>query len=557
MAELAAASVLVIDANPGMRAQLRAMLASFGVSQVQFATNAGSAIKRLKERRFDIVLCEYNLDDGQDGQHLLEDLRSHDIIPLDTLFVMVTGERNYERVVSTAELTPDDYILKPLAAHALHYRLQKVLDRREVFLPAYRLMAMGNPMGAAEVLHEAEASHPQYRSELLRKQAELLIDMGRLDDAETAYRAAQTLGSLPWAQFGLARTLMLKKHYEAAEDILCALVAEHELYIGAYDLLAQCRELRGHSGAALETLNDAVRRSPHRLHRLRNSATLALQLGQPDAAAEALGALIEKSRYSEFRDPEDHVRLVQAQLGQGKPEAARETIRDMERSLGARRKTQICAALCRNLYYTAAAQPEEARSALVDAIATGADTTELSPALKQDLFKACFDNDLESEGCELVLDVLRNAADDGTVESTRAALHSRGLETLAEELETRTREEVRKLIVTGAEKAKSGDFDGAVVEMMNAARRMPGNPHVLFNAALALLRHIEHRGWNERFATQAGALITRARRADPASPRLAAISEFMHALFKKHDKLRQRGTGSMRAAAGLKDFFSA
>jgi hypothetical protein len=69
--------------------------------------------------------------------------------------------------------------------------------------------------------------------------------------------------------------------------------------------------------------------------------------------------------------------------------------------------------------------------------------------------------------------------------------------------------------------------------MMNAARKMPGNPHVLFNAALALLRHIENRGWNEAFAAQASALIERAQRLSPANPRLTAITEFMHELMKR------------------------
>ena len=81
--------------------------------------------------------------------------------------------------------------------------------------------------------------------------------------------------------------------------------------------------------------------------------------------------------------------------------------------------------------------------------------------------------------------------------------------------------------------AHAGDFDGAVAEMMNAARKMPGNPHVLFNAALALLRHIENRGWNEAFAAQASALIERAQRLSPANPRLTAITEFMHELMKR------------------------
>ncbi len=534
MAELATVSVLVIDASPGMRTQLRAMLSSFGVNEVQFAPNAAAAVRKLRESHFDIVLCELNLGEGQDGQHLLEDLRNNEIIPLTTLFIAVTGERNYERVVGTAELAPNDYVLKPLAAHALRHRLQRALDKREVFLPAYRQLALGDPLGAVEALRTAERAHPRYRVDLLRLQADLLQANGQHDDAETVYRKALQEKDLPWARLGLARIMMLRKRFAEAEEVLTGLIAEHDYYIDAYDLLARCREEGGRLGEARDALIAATNRSPHRVGRLRHLGGIALELGDHERAEQALAEVVRKGKASDFRDPEDHVRLVQAQLGQGRIEEARATIRDLERSMVGQARTPMCAALARALYHTAEGQPGKARTVLHEAVATGTDSSALSIGLKQELLKACFDNDLEAEGSELVLDILRNAADERTLDATRAALHARGRESLAEELEGRTRDEVRELIARGAAKAKAGDYDGAVSEMMGAVRKMPGNPHVLFNAALALLRHVEHRGWNERFATQAGTLIARARRFDPASPRLAAISGFMHSLFKKY-----------------------
>ncbi|THF61596.1 response regulator [Pseudothauera rhizosphaerae] len=534
MADLASVSVLVIDANANMRNQLRSMLGSFGVTQVQFAPNAATAIRKLREARFDIVLCELKLGEGQDGQHLLEDLRHNDIIPLATLFIMVTGERNYERVVGTAELAPNDYVLRPLAAHALHHRLQRALGKRDVFLPAYRRIEMGDPLGAVELLRAAEREHPRHLADLLRLQAELHLSIGQTDEAEAAYARALRDKDLPWAKLGLARLMMLRKRYMEAEEVLTGLVAEYDNYIDAYDLLARCREEGGRLNEARDALVAATNRSPYRVGRLRHLGEIALELGDHKRAEQTLAEVVRKGKASDFRDPEDHVRLVQAQLGQGRSAEARATIRDLERSMLGQAKTPMCAALARALYHTGIGEPDKARAVLHEAVATGADSSSLSIGLKQELVKACFDNDLEAEGSELVLDILRNAPDERTVEVTRDALRERGRELLAEELEGRTREEVRSLIARGADKAKSGDYDGAVSEMMSAVRKMPGNPHVLFNAALALLRHVEHRGWNERFASQASALIVRARRFDPASPRLAAISAFMHGLFKKY-----------------------
>ena len=110
-------------------------------------------------------------------------------------------------------------------------------------------------------------------------------------------------------------------------------------------------------------------------------------------------------------------------------------------------------------------------------------------------------------------------------------LDARGYAALAQDLEKQVHQEVRALVATGAGKAKTGDFDGAVTAMLSAVGKMPNNVHVLFNAALALLRHIENRGWSEQYAEQAQRLIDRVRRQDPNNARLPALKEF-HATLK-------------------------
>ena len=51
---------------------------------------------------------------------------------------------------------------------------------------------------------------------------------------------------------------------------------------------------------------------------------------------------MRKGKYSDFRDPEDHVRLIQAQLGKGDTSQAEATIRDLERSMAGLDKTRSC-----------------------------------------------------------------------------------------------------------------------------------------------------------------------------------------------------------------------
>ncbi len=526
--------VLVVESQPTMRAQLRSMLSSIGIESAQFAASASMAVRRLREHRYDLILCEYNLGDGQDGQHLLEDLRQHEIIPLDTLFVMITGERNYERVISACELLPNDYILKPLNAETLRVRLLRAFDKRERMLPAWQLMQLGDTVGAIEYCRDARARHAQYAVDFMRLQAELHASIGQADEAEALYRKIFDAHQIPWAKLGLARVLMMKKRSNEAEDILTLLVAEHERFIEAYELLTQLREEAGRPEEARDSLQAATERSPYRMQRLRHLGELSLAVGDPEAAETTLAELVRRGKYSDFRDPEDHVRLVQAQLAQDRLEAAQGTISDLERSMGRLPKAELCKALCNALMHTHTGDRDRAPEALIAATRASARNGQLSVSLRLELIKACFDNQLRNEGSALVMDLLRTSADERTIESARAALGARGLDKLSQQIEARVQGEVKSLVTTGAEKAQAGDYDGAVAEMMNAARKLPGNPQVLFNAALALLRHIEHRGWNDTLAAQARDLLGRARKLSPANPRLAAITEFMHGLIKRY-----------------------
>lgn len=540
--------VLVIESQTSMRAQLRTMLGSIGVESPQFAVSATMAIRRLREQPFDLVLCEYNLGEGQNGQLLLEDLRQHEIIPRETLFVMITAERNFERVTGACELAPDDYILKPLTAETLRVRLLRALEKRDAFLPAWQLMKIGDPVGAIEYCRLGRDEHPHHLIDFMRLQAELHASIGQVAEAETLYREILAAHPIPWASLGLARMLVLKKSWVEAEHILTEVIDRQDRFIEAYELLAHLYEETGRSAEACAALERAVEVSPYRVARLRHLGALSLQSGNPEAAERKLADVVELSKYSEFRDPEDHVRLLQAQLAQHKLDAARTTLDDLERTSSRQPKGELCAAIGNALIHAHLQEREQARSAMVGALRNPARLRELSVGLRQELLKTCYDQQLAPQGNALLADLMRTAGDDRTLASTRAALQARGLEHLSREIEAQVQAEVKSLVSTGAEKAHAGDFDGAVSEMMNAARKMPGNPHVLFNAALALLRHIENRGWNEAFATQARALITRAHRLSPANPRLTAITEFMHALMKRYGIRPDRAPARPRKA---------
>lgn len=533
--DLGSISALIVEANPSMRTQLRNMLNMSGISKVQFAVTAGVAVRKLRDARYDLILCEYHIGDGQDGQHLLEDLRHNGIIPLATLFIMVTGERQYERVVSAAELAPNDYILKPFATDTLHDRIVRALDKREAFLSIYRLIELGNVPDAIAACVKAEEQHPQWSTDFMRLRAELHVASGNADEALQLYESILEIRSIPWARLGLAKALYMQRRYAEAEDVLESLVNENGLFVDAYDWLARTREAAGELESARSILANATVLSPHRVGRLRRLGELSIETGDHQGAEKVLSEVVRKGKYSDFRDPEDHVLLLQAQLGQGDTAQAEATLRDLERSMAGLAKTRSCTNLSSALLHVKKGDTEKAEEAIKALFSDHQDgPTAFSLKLKSELARACFATNMDSHGAEVVLDIMRNAPDARTLAHTQVLLKEAGKAHLGEQLVEQMNGEVKDLVSEGARKAQDGDYEGAVQFMLSAVRKMPGNVHVLFNATLALLKYLENCGWNERFGAQSRELMERARKLDPGNSRLPALTAFYYTLLKKY-----------------------
>ncbi|NSL55282.1 tetratricopeptide repeat-containing response regulator [Uliginosibacterium aquaticum] len=528
-------SVLIVEANAGMRTQLRNMLSLCGITQVALAVSAGVAVRKLRDQNFDIILCEYHLGEGQDGQHLLEDLRHHHLIPLATLFLMITGESQHERVISAAELAPNDYILKPFSSEKLLSRIAKALEKRDIFIPTYKLIEAGNIPEAIASCRRGEEAHPGHLVDFLRLRAELHVSAGQASEAQDCYTKVLETKAVPWAKLGLAKTLFMQKHYNEAEEQLEELLAENEMYLDAYDWLAKTREATGKLHEAKAVLEDAVKVSPHTVRRLRKLGEVATEVGDMATATKMLNTVVEKGKYSDFRDPEDHVLLVKAQLGSGDAVGAANTVRDMERSMGGQPKTALCKALSNAMVATHTGDTEKANAALEEAIRFNDPRLGASVSIKKDLARICIENKQDEMAAEVIMDVMRHAADDAAVEAIKNMLVDLGRPELGAQLAERIRTEVRDIMTEGAQLAQSGDYDGAVRQMLEAAEKLPGNTNVAFNASLALLKHIENIGWNDHFASNAKLFIERVRRQDPGNKRLAALVDYYHALLRKND----------------------
>jgi len=542
MTSLRSLTALIVEPQPGMRANLHNMLNLCGISRIDHAVSSGTAIRPLKSRSYDLILCEYDLGDGQDGQQLLEDLRHNKLIPLWTIFIIVTAERAYEKVVSAAELAPTDYILKPFTADTLLERIARAIEKRTAFLPVYHLMEHGDLPEAIDVCAIGEGKYPKYAVDFLRLRAEMHVILGEPAEAEKIYQELLATKAVAWARLGLAKTLFMQGEYGEAERLLAALVDENSKYMDAYDWLARTHEVSGQLAEARDVLSDAVAISPHAVRRLRKLGDVALEAGDLETAERSFQKVVAKAKYSEFRDPEDHVRLVRTLIRKGSGQQAATVIRDLEKSLANQSKTPACKALSSALLQDHLGNVEQAAAELSNAVAACRETTGLSNDLKMELARNCLQHDLEDGASEVMRDVMSNAADDAALAKAIAVFEQAGRRELAETVVKQSRRQVVELVSSGADKARQGDYQGAVDLMTAAVHKLPENPQVVFNAAVAVLKYLENLGWETKLGEQARNYIESARRLDPTNPRLVPLSDLYQSILKKYG-IRQGGSG--------------
>lgn len=534
MKEFANITAMIIEPHTGMRGSMHNMLNLCGITKIDHAVSSGTAIRPLKARPYDVILCEYDLAEGQDGQQLLEDLRHNKIIPLWTIFFIVTAERSYEKVVSAAELAPSDYLLKPFTADSLLERLVRALERRALFMPVYLLMDEGSLPAAIEACIEGEVKNQRFAMDFMRMRAELHVVLGQAAEAEVVYRKLYELKAVAWARLGLAKTLYMQGRVDEAAELLKNLVNENSRFLDAYDWLAKVHQSAGRLPDAQRVLEDAVSLSPHVIRRLRNLGEVALENGDIDMAERSFQQVVTKARYSEYRDPEDHVKLVKSLVQKGDVVQAATVVRDLEKNLSGTRRARACRALSAGMIHEQTGDTEGAVAEFSAAVAACRDGVGLSNDLKLDLARSCLQNNLEGEATEVMLEAMNNATDSAAMVKAMRVFEQAGRKDLAESVAKESRKQVIGMVSAGAEKAKRGDFRGAVQMMTEAARRFPDNPQVVFNAALALLKCLENNGWENQLAEQARWFIDSSRRIDPTNPRLGPLADLYQTVLKKY-----------------------
>lgn len=185
--------VLVIDDQQQMRQIIRESLYRLGIRNVVMAGNAREALKAMQIEGIDVVLSDYNLGEGTDGQQLLEVARSTNVLSPVAPWIFITANSMRTDVLAAGDFTPDGYIVKPFTDQLLSRCIETHTARKALLAP---LLYAIDAKKWDEVLTAADGFIRRGDSlsiEGMKQQGHALMKLGRFEEARAAYNSNKLL----------------------------------------------------------------------------------------------------------------------------------------------------------------------------------------------------------------------------------------------------------------------------------------------------------------------------------------------------------------------------
>ena len=118
-------SILIVDDYKTMLRIIRNLLKQLGFNNVDEAIDGSSALTKLRDKEFHLVISDWNME-PMSGLQLLKEVRA-DVKLKDIPFIMITAESKSENVIAAKEAGVSNYIVKPFNAATLKGKLTTVL----------------------------------------------------------------------------------------------------------------------------------------------------------------------------------------------------------------------------------------------------------------------------------------------------------------------------------------------------------------------------------------------------------------------------------------------
>ena len=281
--------------------------------QVDSTHYAQNIISLCLEKKYDIIFLGYDLGEKQkNGQQILEELRTSEVISRHCVVIIITAEISQAMVLAALEHKPDSYLCKPYTINNLHKRLNNCMIKKQFMFPIYQALENNDKNLSVTLIDEALTKNSPYRIECLGIKSRQFFELRQFNEAEKIYLAYQNEPNCQWADIGLGKIALENKDLSNAEIIFKNIIMQQPLYLPAYDWLAETYQKKFDNISAENTLAQAIQLSPRSVRRLNEYAGLCFDNEHYQNAAEAYQHVYNLAYNSIHHCPENALLFVKS-----------------------------------------------------------------------------------------------------------------------------------------------------------------------------------------------------------------------------------------------------
>ncbi|WP_250658517.1 tetratricopeptide repeat protein [Alkalimarinus coralli] len=301
---------LIVDELDTFRFSTKKMLLSLGIKLIDTATSGQQVIAGFQNVNYDVILCNFDLSKGQNGQELLEELREKKLLKYTSLFFIVSAEVAKDKVMGTVENEPDGYIVKPITTADLKKRLADKLAQKEATRNVCQAIDNEDYQQAVTLCGELIKGKSRYTQWCLKTKAWLLCKLGKEQEALVIYQQVARASKKGWAMFGEAKISKQTHNYAHAKQVLESLIEQTPNMVEAYDLLAEINIEQGNPKEAEKILESAISHSPNSVLRQNTLANVYIKNKQPEKALDTFRKVVKLADKSVHCSPNHYLSLA-------------------------------------------------------------------------------------------------------------------------------------------------------------------------------------------------------------------------------------------------------
>jgi tetratricopeptide (TPR) repeat protein len=516
---------LVVDDFADMRNTLKNILRMIGGEDIDAANNGLEAVEAMEKKKYDIIMCDYNLGAGKDGQQVLEEARHRKLISMSTVFIMVTAENTREMVMGAIEYEPDSYISKPFSKDLIKARIEKVMMKKDELREVFEFVESRKVDSAIEILDKKMASKPKNMGELMKVKAEICLNAEKYDCAQEIYERVLILREIPWAKLGLGKVLFGKKKYAEAAEVFRELAASNPDLTAAMDWLARAYHAMGDLDDAKSILKAAIKISPKAILRQKMLGDLCMESGDFAGAEQAFAETVRQGKNSVHNHPSMYSNLAKSQSNQNKHDVALLSLKKIDDVFGMDQEADFYRASGEAFVFHNKGDVQRAGESMLKAEKyferAGA---QISNNSILELAQVASKMGNQDKAQKLLVDAIQNNHDDDEfLQSITSTLHSMGLHDDPEQFVAGLKREVIEMNNKGVMLLQKGHLDEAVELFREAASRMTANRVINLNAARAMLMLMEDQGTSSESLSEMRRYLDRLKKMNPDDQTLKGL----------------------------------